>query len=263
MSSHPSQGRKEARLSSTFFDVPRSPPIRFLSLHVCRFCYLSSPLPITPYSLISNPSVQAKYLHLCSSPSEVLAFASAIASAVPTTTESGWKPRIVWEPHPMYCTLEYLEETVRALAVVEVLSPNHEEAAGESRFTSSPFSFFVSFLTSCLHPRTPIGSLPSASLSGPAALLSLPPPSTILSFEHVLTTLLALPTLRPQTSIVLRCGALGACVGTRLGGICWVPAYWKGSEKGEVRDVTGAGNSFLGGLVAGLEREGGDVYRGE
>lgn len=42
-----------------------------------------------------------------------------------------------------------------------------------------------------------------------------------------------------------------------------MPAYWKEEEKEEVRDVTGAGNSFLGGLIAGLEKEGGDIFRGE
>ena len=42
-----------------------------------------------------------------------------------------------------------------------------------------------------------------------------------------------------------------------------MPAYWEEKDAGEVRDVTGAGNSFLGGLIAGLEKQDGDVYRGE
>ncbi|KAL7417124.1 Ribokinase-like protein [Mrakia frigida] len=190
------------------------------------FRYETPPNPITPYSFVCTPLVQAKYLHLVSSPLEALSTSAAfesIASSASTSYEGkGWKPRIVWEPHPMFCKPEYLEDLIKAMAVVDVLSPNHDEAA---------------------------------------ALLSLPPPSTPAEFASLLQTFLDFPTLPLTTSVVLRCGALGACVGTRSGGVRWVPAYWKEEEKEEVRDVTGAGNSFLGGLIAGLEKEGGDIFR--
>lgn len=55
-----------------------------------------------------------------------------------------------------------------------------------------------------------------------------------------------------QGIVVVRCGRLGACVGTKKGGLKWCPAYWEGDDVKKVKDVTGAGNSFLGGYVAGL-----------
>ena len=41
-----------------------------------------------------------------------------------------------------------------------------------------------------------------------------------------------------------------------------MPAFWNADEQDEVRDVTGAGNSFLGGLIAGLSLNKGDNYEG-
>jgi sugar/nucleoside kinase (ribokinase family) len=38
----------------------------------------------------------------------------------------------------------------------------------------------------------------------------------------------------------------------------WIEAYWSTEER--VVDVTGAGNSFLGGLAAGLVLTNGDVF---
>lgn len=79
--------------------------------------------------------------------------------------------------------------------------------------------------------------------------------------------------------VVVRCGRLGACVGTKKGGLKWCPAYWEGDDVKKVKDVTGgvldwktcivsigvdivvAGNSFLGGYVAGLSLTN-DPYEG-
>jgi len=112
-----------------------------------RFSYETPPNPITPYSFVSTPLVQAKYLHLVSSPLEALSTSAAfesIASSAATAYEGkGWKPRIVWEPHPMYCKPEYLEDLIKALAVVDVLSPNHDEAAGSSLVSLSLLSSFA------------------------------------------------------------------------------------------------------------------------
>jgi sugar/nucleoside kinase (ribokinase family) len=53
---------------------------------------------------------------------------------------------------------------------------------------------------------------------------------------------------------VIRAGALGACyaLSTSPEIVHWIPAYWTDSQIDQVIDVTGAGNSFLGGLCAGL-----------
>lgn len=64
-------------------------------------------------------------------------------------------------------------------------------------------------------------------------------------------------------AIVVRSGAMGACVGKRnsqpkadvegeaVAEIDWVPAYWA-QEKGEVRDVTGGQSKSSASVVCGL-----------
>lgn len=70
-----------------------------------------------------------------------------------------------------------------------------------------------------------------------------------------------------RRTCIIRSGRLGAYVKqadsyaqsetTRRG--TWIPAYYQNSDK--VVDVTGAGNSFLGGLMAGLFLEKEDVLQ--
>ncbi|BEJ13470.1 hypothetical protein CspHIS471_0306440 [Cutaneotrichosporon sp. HIS471] len=56
--------------------------------------------------------------------------------------------------------------------------------------------------------------------------------------------------------VAVRCGASGACIGT-VEGLRWVPSFFE--EQYRVRDVTGAGNAFIGGYIAGLSLTG-DPY---
>lgn len=56
---------------------------------------------------------------------------------------------------------------------------------------------------------------------------------------------------RPVPAIVLRVGELGSyTLSDQWSG--WVPAFWREDEQKRVVDVTGGGNAFLGGLLAGL-----------
>jgi sugar/nucleoside kinase (ribokinase family) len=73
----------------------------------------------------------------------------------------------------------------------------------------------------------------------------------------------------PNTGCVLvRSAELGAYVVTRPPGEKqgyhgrWVDAYWTKDDEAKVVDVTGAGNSFLGGVAAALSLAGGDVFEG-
>lgn len=77
------------------------------------------------------------------------------------------------------------------------------------------------------------------------------PPSKIL-IEEAARRLLAFG-VGPsgQGSVIVRSGALGAFVLTQQGGR-WIDAFWMVDDADKVVDVTGAGNSFLGGLAAGL-----------
>ena len=59
---------------------------------------------------------------------------------------------------------------------------------------------------------------------------------------------------------MIRSGALGCYVVSKERAGEWVAAYHK--SQSTVVDVTGGGNSFLGGLTAGLKLAKGDVYEG-
>lgn len=81
-------------------------------------------------------------------------------------------------------------------------------------------------------------------------------------------------------SVVIRCGAMGACIAAKGSSYTWIDAYWNSENSGKVVDVTGnhstpmsyaahandvppgAGNSFLGGLGAGLVLSEGNVRQG-
>lgn len=78
---------------------------------------------------------------------------------------------------------------------------------------------------------------------------------------------------RESRVVVVRCGPLGVCFAfpsstsdpsttTTTTAVRWLPAVFGADEQGRVRDVTGGGNAFLGGMAAGLKLTGGDAYRG-
>lgn len=64
-------------------------------------------------------------------------------------------------------------------------------------------------------------------------------------------------------SIIIRSGALGAYVqASKVTPGRWIPAFFTQEDAHRVVDVTGAGNAFLGGLVAGLHSTEGDLFEG-
>ncbi|KAJ7179329.1 Ribokinase-like protein [Mycena filopes] len=103
--------------------------------------------------------------------------------------------------------------------------------------------------------------LPQISILSPNAeealsLLSLPLPPTKKLIEEA-----ALKFLEFGVDVIIRSGSMGACVGLKNQHTRWVPAFWTSNDENKIVDVTGAGNSFLGGLAAGLLLEGGDIYK--
>lgn len=82
---------------------------------------------------------------MCTSPADVLSTAAELASINASSDSQRWDPRIVWEPHPKFCVPGQLEAFKEALEFVDVCSPNHEEAAGES-FSQINLSFLESLL---------------------------------------------------------------------------------------------------------------------
>ncbi len=65
-------------------------------------------------------------------------------------------------------------------------------------------------------------------------------------------------------AVIIRSGAMGAYLLDKSDVIgTWVEAFWTEANSDRVIDVTGAGNSFLGGLAAGLAKSRGDMKEGE
>ncbi|KAK0191208.1 Ribokinase-like protein [Armillaria mellea] len=135
--------------------------------------------------------------------------------------EPKWRPTTIWEPIPDRCVPEELPALIKVLPHIFVLSPNAEEAL---------------------------------------LVLSMALPPTKTSVEEAAEKFLEFGVgNKGRGSVIIRSGELGAYVATRANGGKWIDAFWADQEK--VVDVTGAGNSFLGGLGAGLYLAQGDVYQ--
>ncbi|KAN0139998.1 Ribokinase-like protein [Lactarius tabidus] len=132
----------------------------------------------------------------------------------------GWSPISVYEPIPDRCVPEELPALRDVLPFISVLSPNAEEALG---------------------------------------LLADLSPVSKSSIERACKSFLDLGVGPAGTgTVIIRSGSLGAYAASREKPGMWIEAYWSTEER--VVDVTGAGNSFLGGLAAGLVLTNGDVF---
>ncbi|KAF7301436.1 PfkB domain-containing protein [Mycena indigotica] len=106
--------------------------------------------------------------------------------------------------------------------------------------------------------------LPRINILSPNAdeafgLLSMPLPVSRSGIEAACQRFLAFS--HPPAAVIIRSGAMGACVAVVGQPIRWVDAFWSESHPDKIVDVTGAGNSFLGGLAAGLLLENGNILR--
>lgn len=131
------------------------------------------------------------------------------------------RPLFIWEPVPDLCTPEELGNTFKALRYVDVVSPNHEELA-------SIFSY--------KHPAEGI--------------------SKEAIEDHAQRLLHAGIGPHKQGAVVVRAGAQGCFVLSPTQRE-WLPAYH--TDASRVKDPTGGGNGFLGGLAVGLIRTKFDV----
>lgn len=134
----------------------------------------------------------------------------------------GWNPTAIFEPIPDRCIPEELPSLKAVLPHITILSPNAEEAL---------------------------------------SLLSLPSIVTKSAVENAALEFLKMGVGKENSgSVIIRSGALGAYVMTSDRQGQWIHAFWNSENIDKVVDVTGAGNSFLGGLAAGLSIENGNVY---
>ncbi|EJD01085.1 Ribokinase-like protein, partial [Fomitiporia mediterranea MF3/22] len=133
-----------------------------------------------------------------------------------------WKPVTIYEPIPDRCVPEELPALLIVLPHIDILSPNSEEAL---------------------------------------SILSMQQPPTKENIEEACDRFLRFG-VGPDGNgcVIIRSGALGAYAASREHPGRWIDAYWSKANSERVVDVTGAGNSFLGGLSAGLLLSGGDVF---
>ena len=136
---------------------------------------------------------------------------------------------IVYEPIPSACDPSHFDAVKGLLSRITIFSPNHEEAA--------------TLLSN--HIQHSVGV-----------------DSATVSVETLAETFAALG----GRTIVIRAGSRGCYIlnSNPLFGLIqgkWIPAYWHEDEAlAQVQSTTGAGNSFLGGLCAGLELTASDIF---
>jgi len=128
------------------------------------------------------------------------------------------KPMFLWEPVPGVCSPDDWEECTRAMQVVDVTSPNVNEAAGFLGRTideEQPFPQFQQQLEQLVQEY--ISQIPEDGV------------------------------------VVFRCGKHGCVVATKSK--CeWFPAFHNTRQK--VVDPTGGGNAFCGGFCVGWIQSG-------
>ncbi|KAJ3803113.1 Ribokinase-like protein [Lentinula aff. detonsa] len=194
-----------------------APTTRALNLYTGDhrgFEYLTPRIRITPRDLSNTKLDRPKMLHFICSPARAFAILSEAKE------QEEWSPITIYEPIPDRCVPEELPALNRVLPLIDILSPNAEEAL---------------------------------------SLLSIPivQPVRKSSVEEAANRFLQ---LGAKDVVIIRSGALGAYVLTRRAGGKWIDPFWTKADTSKIRDVTGAGNSFLGGLSAGLHLANGDVY---
>lgn len=212
------------------------------------FDYLSPKIRLEPKDLIECTRVLPQWIHLICSPERALETIAQIQD-IPSQKEGEkeW-PKLIYEPIPDSCVEESLDECIKVLPRLQVFSPNHEEAAsllgllGEwEKVREQVEDIVADFLREKLaggfvrRLQPPAGKVEEGKPFGPI--------------------------------ICIRSGAWGSVVGRAGLGFHHIPAWHTPSSTSSkpinttvapdtsparIKDVTGAGNSFLGGFSAYL-----------
>lgn len=183
------------------------------------FEYLTPKIRLDPIDLIDGERIPKlpTFIHCICSPERAKEITAQIECLRSDWPLHSVRPFLIWEPIPDSAVVGNLEATVEAACRMDVISPNHEEAANLlGRAASEANMATIQDVALALHRRFKTYSATSVPV------------------------------------LCVRSGPFGAFVVTAEGRTFWVEAYHKDEEK--IVDVTGAGNAWLGGFVAGLAR---------
>jgi sugar/nucleoside kinase (ribokinase family) len=157
------------------------------------------------------------------------------------------EPQYIWEPSPNSCVPSQWNDFVEALKLVHVVSPNHEECL------------------SLVSEHIPKDLDMNESSSNTSSSIRTKDIKVLLDcIAETARSVGASP------GIIIRAAERGCLVATsdytlgdKSAKAILLPAYWAvvTTSNGEspIKDVTGAGNSFMGGLLVGLEESGGNL----
>ncbi|OQE44318.1 hypothetical protein PENCOP_c002G04113 [Penicillium coprophilum] len=192
-----------------------------------KFRYTTPILAIQDSELPGTALLTSKVYHYLASPQDMR---TRVLNMLALRDQVGiqHRPLIIWEPAPLSCKAENLQECLAVAALVDVFSPNHLELAalfGDSSVTSD---------------RTEIERLASKILAngvGPEG----------------------------KGTVIIRAGGNGCFVQSSNLISKWLPPFHiaeTGIEQAtKVVDPTGAGNAFLGGYSIGYLQTGGDIIQ--
>jgi sugar/nucleoside kinase (ribokinase family) len=184
------------------------------------FEYTTPPLRASPADLIDTPLLHAKAFHFFGSPQEIQVHVPELLRLREAGAITA-RPFLVWEPLPSSCKPENKEAFEEACKLVNIFSPNHLE---------------ISALFSEVHD---CGSMEDVEIMGQRLV-------------HA--------GIGPQGdgAVVIRAGENGAIAMARGKATIRLPAFYE-KDSPRVVDVTGGGNTFLGGYVAGWLGSKGDM----
>ncbi|GAK64701.1 ribokinase-like protein [Moesziomyces antarcticus] len=227
------------------------------------FDYLSPKIRLEPSDLLAcspcAPPALPQWIHLICSPEralETIAQINAVLNAEksPGARSASSFPKLVYEPIPDSCVFDNLDECLRVLPSLAVFSPNHEEAAA-----------LLGLSTEWEHICQQAAADPTG---GTQSIIDFVTSKLAGGFVAHLQRTHAPPDGTAGEAfgpiMCIRSGAWGSVVGRAGLGFQHVPAWHSASaRKAEaeggldcsperIRDVTGAGNSFLGGFSAYL-----------
>lgn len=186
-----------------------------------EFKYTTPPIRSKPANLIDTSLLHAKAFHFFGSPQEILVQVPELLRFRENEAITA-RPFLVWEPLPASCKPENLDAFQDACKLVDVFSPNHLEIA-------ALFSDQMQDGEEIEEIERVGQNLVDAGI-GPGG----------------------------EGAVVIRAGENGAIAMSCGKATTRLPAFYR-KDSPSVVDVTGAGNAFLGGYIAGWLSSRGDV----